>query len=130
MKPLDPPVVRRSGLAALARALGLNRRERAQPREAARLVGALLPGFPVGDVRLTDGGDFAVVEGGDDGLALVRLRGGRIAARRLRRPFVIDRQGRVLMIDSLARTAPPCVVMLDSEEEARELARLLAPTAA
>lgn len=129
MKPLDPPVVRRSGLAALAHALGLRRRRGAQPREAARLVGALLPGFPIADVRLTTGGDFAVVEGGDDGLALVRLRGGRIAARRLRRPFVLDRQGRVLMIDSIGRSAPPCVVMLDSEEEARELALLLAPAA-
>lgn len=126
MKPLDPPLVRRSGLAALIDALGLRRRDRAQPREAARLVGALLPGFPVHQVRLTRGGDFAVVEGGEDGLALVRLRGGRIAARRLRRPFVLDRQGRVIMIDSLARSAPPCVVMLDSEDEARELADLLA----
>lgn len=126
MKPLDPPLARRSGLAALVEALGLRRRNRTQPREAARLVGALLPGFPVDQVRLTRGGDFAVVEGGDDGLALVRLRGGRIAARRLRRPFVLDRQGRVLMIDSVARSAPPCVVMLDSEDEARELADLLA----
>lgn len=127
MKPLDPPsLVRRSRLAALIDALGLRRRDRAQPREAARLVGALLPGFPVDQVRLTRGGDYAVVEGGDDGLALVRLRGGRIAARRLRRPFVLDRQGRVLMIDSVARSAPPCVVMLDSEDEARELADLLA----
>lgn len=126
MKPLDPPLARRSGLAALIEALGFRRRNRTQPREAARLVGALLPGFPVDRVRLTRGGDFAVVEGGDDGLALVRLRGGRIAARRLRRPFVLDRQGRVLMIDSFTRAAPPCVVMLDSEDEARELADLLA----
>jgi hypothetical protein len=126
MKPLDPPpLTRRSGLAALAQALGWRRPARAQPREAARLVGALLPGFPVSEVRLTSGGDFAVVEGGEDGLALVRLRGGRIAARRLRRPFVLDRQGRVLMIDSVARSSPPCVVMLDSEDEARELAELL-----
>lgn len=126
MKPLDPPIVRRSGLAAIAHALGLRRRAQAQPREAARLVGALLPGFPIDQVRLTRGGDFAVVEGGEDGLALVRLRGGRIAARRLRRPFVLDRQGRVLMIDSVGRSAPPCVVLLDSEDEARELAELLA----
>ena len=69
MKPLDPPLARRSGLAALVEALGLRRRNRTQPREAARLVGALLPGFPVDQVRLTRGGDFAVVEGGDDGLA-------------------------------------------------------------
>ena len=113
MKPLDPPVRPRSRLAALARVLGLGRTPATPPRDAERLLGTLLPGFPVTQVRLSRTGDFAVVEGGDDGLALVRLRGGRMAARRLRRPFVLDRQGRVLMIDGAQRSAPPCVVLLE-----------------
>ena len=112
-------------MAGAAWLLGLGGAKLADADDARRTAEELLPGFTAGEARVDSTGEAAAVFGSAGDVAMVRRHGARFVARRLPRPLSVEQQGERLVVASCERRFGPVTMRLASEDDARELTRVL-----
>ncbi|MBR0553050.1 hypothetical protein [Stakelama marina] len=114
-------------LAGFARLLKLGHAAIDDEAEARRLAEELLPDFAVERVVVSANGDAALV-GGPEGWAFIRRHGAHFVARRLGETPEIHQEHTQVSIGFAEQMFGPCIIQLETEDEARELTRMLGTT--
>jgi hypothetical protein len=112
------------GLAAAAYWLGLGGGGLTDAAEAGRMAEEALPGFLAGEALLSSDRRAALVLGDAGDVALLKLHGVHVAARRAKRPLRVERLDTGLRVESGERMFGGIALRLPPEERDRLLTLL------